>query len=116
MVEFIRDHIVLIVILCFAYYIAMKILRKVRNERRVNRLGVDAEAAVTWIEEITEVDGKDYITYVTFYDQDGKRRESVMDVSAFAGVELGDLVKIKYIPGEYDVVRYVETINRAELE
>ena len=86
---------------------ALLVVRMVRKAKRIDREGLMAEAVVSKIEEDRDLEtaGTSYITYVKFTDRDGVTRECPMSMTPNIEYEVGSKLRIKYIPGEYKMVR-----------
>ena len=83
----------------------MSILKKAK---KIDSTGIETDAVVSRVEkdfDTPDTSGSSYYTYVKFTDNTGVLRECVMSMNITAQYEVGDKVRIKYIPGQYDMVR-----------
>lgn len=95
-----------IVVFLIVFCVALNPVLK--KAKRIDKEGIETDAVVSRVEQdLSTPDSPtaSTYTYVQFTDQDGVSRESVMTMSADVQYEQGDHVRIKYIPGEYDMVR-----------
>ena len=87
-------------------FVALSFLWTLFRSIRVRMLGVEVNAFITRLEEheTTDADGipsEYYEVYVRYQTKDGKTvNTSLANSTAFLNV--GDLVRIKYIPGQED--------------
>ena len=76
--------------------------------KNIDKKGVETDAVVSQIKEYYDTDNgtSSYRLYVSFTDDGGIERESIMIAGGDIGFTVGDRVRIKYIPGKYKIVRY----------
>lgn len=104
--DFIREHIeVLFGALVISVFI-IKLALVLKKARRIDNEGTVTEATVVRIEENMDSEGSiTYETIVRYRDDQGTVRESPMAYTGFPEHAVGDTVMIRYIPGEFDLVR-----------
>ncbi|MGX8716262.1 MAG: hypothetical protein ACSW8A_10975 [Lachnospiraceae bacterium] len=81
-----------------------------RKAKKIDKEGIETDAVVTRVEDTSEIESaaSSYTTYVEYRDENGVRRESCMALTLQVEHNVGDKVRIKYVPGIYDMVREVE--------
>ncbi len=85
---------------------AVRAYMLVKKANKIDEEGVETEAVVSRIEDISMVgDPETYTTYVVFTDDQGVERECPMTLSKTITHDVGDEVTIRYIPGQYELVR-----------
>ena len=89
---------------------AFHVVRLVRKAKRIDREGFVTDAVVSRIEAVTDSNrtSSSFATYVIFTDRDGVTRECPMSLTANAEHDVGQALRIKYIPGDYKIVREVK--------
>lgn len=104
-----RDNLIFVAaIAVFIVVFAIGLIPLLRKAKKIDKEGIETDAVVSRVErdfDTPDTSGSSYYTYVEFTDQDGVRRECVMTMGITAEFEQGDKVRIKYIPGQYDMVR-----------
>ena len=112
--DFVRDHIELIFGLIALLIMIVKVASLVKKARKVDERGIVTEAVVSRISEVFDPDNasSSYTTYVEFVDKSGVTRECPMMISSVIKYDKGERVKIRYIPGDYELVRLVEKISQ----
>ena len=85
-------------------------VRLVKKAKKIDREGLVADAVVSGFKEAwdSETHSTSYTTYVRFTDRDGVVRECPMSLTRQVEHSVGDELRIKYIPGEYKLVREVK--------
>ena len=85
------------------------IFATVRKAHRIDNEGITTDAEVSRVEDSTPVGspGSSFITYVTYYAEKGEIHESPMTLTSVVEHEEGEKLRIRYIPGKYDMVREV---------
>lgn len=106
--EFISRFLIMIVAVVFLALVVGRILLLMRRAKKIEKEGVEVDAVISRIEhEMDPDDGDEYCIYVSYEDKMGVERESVAGNFSSAEYKVGQKVRIKYIPGEYDEVRIV---------
>ena len=84
--------------------------RLLTKAKKIDREGIETDAMVSRVEEIFDSDNlsSTYTTYVEFRDEEGSFCECPMTLSSDVTYEVGDHVRIRYLPGERELVRPVE--------
>ena len=84
--------------------------RVLTKAKKIDRDGIETDAVVSRIEELFDPDNlsSSYTTYVEFRDEEGHFCECPMTFSSTVTYEIGEKVRIRYIPGERELVRPVE--------
>jgi hypothetical protein len=110
MKEFLASHLELIVGIITVGVFAAEMVRLIIKARKIDREGIETDAEVSRIDEVydPETVSSSYTTYVRYTDRDGQTLESAMDLSPGILYSVGDRVRIKYIPGERELVRKAE--------
>ena len=95
-----------LIVIVFVYQ-AGKALRKAK---RIDAEGVETDAVVSRVEGHWDVENaaSTYTTYVRYTDDRGRLRESPMALTSSAEYEKGDKLRIRYLPGDYEMVRLAE--------
>jgi|GEM_PF-1968905 len=112
MVDYLKENLVVIavtvVVILFLIRFGRKAADAIRLSRRIDREGVEADAVVSRVVYDRDVDGGgSYLTYVTFRDETGTEREALAANRSIAEYEVSDRLRIKFAPGEYDMVKPV---------
>ncbi|MBR1757370.1 MAG: hypothetical protein IJ744_01410 [Lachnospiraceae bacterium] len=104
---FISEHIDLVFMLIALCVFIFLVVRTIKKARKIDTEGIVASAVVSKIVEDNDPDsaGISYVTYVTFTDQDGTVREAAMKLTSRPENTVGQEVYIKYLPGNYKMVR-----------
>lgn len=77
-----------------------------RLSRQIDREGHEADAVVSRVVCDYDPDsGDSRITYVAYTDDTGAQRESPLAAAITDEYERGDWLRIKFLPGEYDMVK-----------
>ena len=110
MMEFIRDHIELIVGVITVGVFTVEAVGALKKAKKIDETGTETDATVSRIDEIWDPDtaSSSYTTYVSYTDGDGHVRESAMTLSSDIQYDVGEHVRIKYSPDEYGLVREVK--------
>ena len=95
-----------LIVIVFVYQ-ASKALRKAR---KIDGEGVETDAEVSRIEGHWDVDtaSSTYTTYVRYTDDRGRTRESPMALTCSVKYEKGEKLRIRFLPGDYEMVRQAE--------
>ena len=102
--------IVAIAVVAFICVFVFKAKDLLEKAKRIDSEGIETDAVVSRIETDLgdeDVSSSEY-TYVRYTDENGIERESVMGIAMDIRFEIGDVIRIRYIPGEYDMVRPVK--------
>ena len=106
--EFLSRYIITIVAVVFLILVIGRILLLMRRARKIEKEGVEVDAVISRVEyEADPDDGDAYHIYTRYVDDMGAERESITGIFAVAEYEEGQEVRIRFIPGEYDMVRIV---------
>lgn len=109
MSSFIGDHLVLILAVIFIAIAAVSIGRVLGRAKRIDREGTETDAVISRVEYDRDPDGNDYYNiYARYRDDTGMERESKTGIYAVAEYKEGQKVRIRFLPGEYDLVRIVK--------
>ena len=110
MKEFLTQHIDLVLAVIGLCVFAFFFVRTLKKAKKIDREGLVASAVVSRVELDRDVDtaSDSYLTYVRFTDRDGVVRECPMAISSEIKYEVGQELRIKYLPGEYKMVREVK--------
>ncbi len=108
--EFLREHIELVfgIVLIGAFCIrAFVVLKKAR---RIDREGIETWGTVSRIDVTFDPDtvSESYVTYVTYQDENGETFEDPMALTSVPEYEEGQRMRIRYVPGEHELVRPAE--------
>ena len=83
----------------------------VMRAKKIDKEGTETTAVISRIEITSGPDPADpdsYINYVQFQGDDGQIHEGRMSLTQTIEFEVGEEVRIKYIPGKYNMVRQVK--------
>ncbi len=110
MKEFLTQHLELVLAAAAVCVFAIAVVRLLRKAKRIDREGLVANAVVSGFRESydSETHSRSYTTMVRFTDRDGVVRECPMAISSEIKYEVGQELRIKYLPGEYKMVREVK--------
>lgn len=107
--EFAVNHFMLIIIVIGVAVFAFKLRSLLKKAKKIDTQGIETDAVVSRVEkglETADTSGGSYYTYVTYKDEHGETRESVMKMGSEPEFEEGQEIVIKFLPGEYDMVRF----------
>lgn len=93
--------------LIFISIFAVSLSKLLKRAHRIDKEGIETDGVISRIEEeLTTADGGigSTYTYVSYVDENGMRREGALSVGD-TSYEVGQQIRIKYLPGEYDMVR-----------
>ena len=95
-----------LIVIVFVYQ-AGKALRKAK---KIDAEGLETDAVVSRVEEHTDPDtaGATFVTYVRYTDDEGRYRESPMAYTPDAPYREGQKLRIRFLPGDYKLVRHAE--------
>ena len=106
--DFIRDHLEGLFGAVVLTVFVIKLALVLKKAHRIDKEGTVTDATVVRIEESTDAEGSvTYESIVRYRDDLGTVRESPMAFTGFQEYAVGDAVRIRYIPGEFDLVREV---------
>ncbi len=90
---------------------AFRAVRVLRKAKKIDSEGVETDAVVSKITENWDPDTavSSFTTYVQYTDENGELRETPMAFTPGTEHSRGDRVRIRYIPGERELVREVRT-------
>ncbi len=111
MLGFIGEHLEIVLIVAAVLFFILQAARLVKKAGRIDRVGIETDAVVTRVEDSVDPDfmaSHSYTTYVEYMDDTGELIESPMSLSHEAGHSPGDSVRIRYIPGDRELVREVK--------
>ncbi len=110
MKEFIAQHLELLLAAVALCVFAVAVVRLLKKAKRIDREGLVVDAVVSGFRESydSETHSRSYTTMVRFTDRDGVERECPMSISSEIEYEVGQEIRIKYLPGEYKMVRLVK--------
>jgi len=113
MIEFIKDNLAVIavaaVVVIFLIRFGRTIVARLRLSGQIDREGVAADAVVSRVVIDRDSDGNESrITYVTFTDDAGAEQECPLAAVVTDAYEEGDRLRIRYLPGRYDLVKPVK--------
>ena len=94
-----------IVVMWFAWR-AGRLLKKAKQ---IDREGIETEGVISRIEEVRDPDtaSDTCTTYVQFRDDRGQIRESPATLTDSAEYTVGEKVRIRFLPGDYEIVRII---------
>lgn len=110
MKEFLAQHLELVLAAAAVCVFVTAFVRLLKKAKRIDREGLVADAVVSGFRESydAETHSRSYTTMVRFTDRDGVERECPMAISSKIEYEVGQELRIKYLPGEYKMVRLVK--------
>ena len=111
MMNFLPNHLELVLALIFAGIFIALLVRLLGKAKRIELEGQETDAVVSRIEDVSDPgSAPSYITYVSYRDENGENRESPMSISPTADYEVGQRIRIKFLSGKYDMVRFSRNI------
>jgi hypothetical protein len=107
---FASQHLDLMLFLIAAVVFAVLAVNAVRRARKIEKDGIETDAVVSRIDENNDPDlqKSSYTIIVKYRDDKGEIIESPMALDPSARYEVGQKLRIKYIPGLHKQVRPVE--------
>ena len=113
MVDFIKENWPIIVgavlFVIFLIRFLRTLAKHLKLSKRIDQEGIEKYAVVSRVVIDTDADGDTTrTTYVAYRDDTGVERESPLAASITARYEQGDRLMIKFLPGEYDMVKPVK--------
>ena len=108
--EFLEQHFSLILGFAFAGVFLYQAVRILKKADRIDKEGVETTAVVSRIEEIYDPDttSSSWTTYVQYRDKKGILRESPVSLTADVQHEVGEQLRIRYMPDDDELVREVK--------
>ena len=108
--EFIEKHFELILGTFAVIIFILMALKALKKTKKIEERGIMTDAVISRIEEIWDPDtaSSSYTTYVEYKDEKGDLRESPMSLDANIRYREGDKVRIRFLPGDYEMVRIVK--------
>lgn len=84
--------------------------RVLNKAKKIDREGVETDAVISRIVENWNPDtaSSSYTTYAEYRDESGELRESPMALSSNLTYAKGEKLRIRYIPGDHELVRAVK--------
>ena len=106
--DFIARHMELIIIAAVVVFV-VRAARVLLKARKIDREGIETDAVVSRVEEQWDPDtaSSAYLTYVRYRDENGEFRESPMALTSSLSYEEGGQVRIRFVPGDDELVREV---------
>ena len=110
MKEFLTQHFTLIIGVIFVGLFVFQAARALKKAKKIDSYGVETDAVVSRISETwdPETTSSAYTTYVQFRDRDGVLRECPMSLTNKAEHSDGEKIRIRYMPGDFEMVREVK--------
>ncbi|MBR0462168.1 MAG: hypothetical protein IJJ00_05610 [Erysipelotrichaceae bacterium] len=107
---FIEKHFELILGIIAVTVFIILAARALKKARKIEEEGIMTDAVISRIEEIWDPDtaSSSYTTYVRYKDENGQLRESPMSIDTGIEYTEGDKVRIRFLPGDYEMVRIVK--------
>ena len=107
--NFIQQHFSLIIGIVFVLIAVLRGAQLLVKSKKIEKEGIETTAVVTRVEDTADQDGASgsYITYVSFHDGSGAEHECPMALTLQIEHDPGEQVRIRYIPGEYELVREI---------
>jgi hypothetical protein len=106
--DFIARHMELIIIAAVVVFV-VRAARVLLKARKIDREGIETDAVVSRVEEQWDPDtaSSAYLTYVRYRGENGEFRESPMALTSSLSYEEGGQVRIRFVPGDDELVREV---------
>ena len=107
---FVSDHFELILGIIVAAVFAFQAFRVLKKAKKIDEQGIATDAVISRIEEIYDPDtaSSSYVTYARYRDENHELRETPMSLDAYVQYAEGTKVKIRYIPGDHELVRIAD--------
>ena len=107
--DFISQHLEWIIGIIVVGIFVVQAARVLRKAKKIDRDGIETDAVVSRVEELWDPDtaSSTYTIYVKYYDENGKYWESAMALSSEISYDTGERVRIRFLPGDYELVRPV---------
>ncbi len=109
MMDFLSKYFVWIIGIIVIGVFVIRLIILVKKAKRIDNEGIVTDAVVSRIGEVWDAENQSsaYTTFVTYRDLDGNTVESPMVLSSEVLYDVGEQVKIRFIPGEESMVRVV---------
>ena len=109
MKEFIAQHFEWIIGIIVVGIFVFRAAKALKKAKKIDREGRETDAVASRILEDWDPDtsSSSYTTYVEYTDENGERRESPMALEARASYAVGERIRIRYNPGDREMVRAV---------
>lgn len=106
---FLADHLELVFGVIVVGVFLIMLGRLLARARKIEKEGSEVPAVVSRVEFDRVPDGSDsYHVYVQYRDEKGTLRESKAGMYVVPEYEQGQQVRIRFIPGQYDMVRIMK--------
>lgn len=108
MLEFLKENAFVIVFAVMFLALFLWIVRLILRVKKTDREGMETDAVVCRVEfDRDEENGDSYVCYASYRDENGVERESFFGRFLEKRYEEGQRIRIKFLPGKYDLVRLV---------
>lgn len=106
--DFIARHMELMIIAAVVVFV-VRAARVLLKARKIDREEIETDAVVSRVEEQWDPDtaSSAYLTYVRYRDENGEFRESPMALTSSLSYEEGEEIRIRFVPGDDELVREV---------
>ncbi|MBP5255279.1 MAG: hypothetical protein J6Z23_07875 [Lachnospiraceae bacterium] len=110
MLDFIGENLEWILGILAILFFAVQVFFVLRKAKKIDREGIETDAIVSRVVEDWDSDSSEtsYTTYVRYTDEKGKQRESAMTLTTNVEYAEGQWVRIRFLPGDYKMVRPVK--------
>lgn len=109
MIDFLKENYALVIGVAIVVVAVARVVLALMKATKIDKEGIETDAVVTRVEEDYDPDNAvtSYSTYVEYTDENGELRESYMALTMDSEHEVGEKLRIKYLPGVHDLVREV---------
>ena len=108
--EFVTQHLELVIGAVVVLVFAIQGINALKKAKKIDKEGVETDAVVCRIDETFDPDNNDtsYTIIARYRDENGEIIESPMALNPSERYEVGQEVRIKYVPGIRNMVRPVK--------
>ena len=115
MTQFIAQHPGLIFGIIAVGVFIFQAVRVLKKAKKIDREGIITDAVISRVEETwdPETTSSSFTAYAQYKDEHGECRESPVALTDTPEYTSGQMIRIRFIPGKYDMVRIAkqDTVN-----
>lgn len=108
--SFVESHLEIILVVVAVIVFGFMTVRIIRKAHKIDREGIETDAVVTRMEIHYDPDtaSDTYTYYAQYTDENNEIREAPFALTTSEEYETGSVIRIRYIPGEHELVRPVK--------
>ena len=110
MADFLSRHMELVLVVLAVIIFLFRAGRIFWKAKKIDAKGIETDGEISRIEKIIDPDtaSDSYVVYVRYHDTQENMTESPASLDQSVRYQEGEKVRIRYIPGEKELVRIIE--------